>query len=283
MLDVSFLNKNLFRKYPLRSTSTYISKQGVEIPLTLIGGLSISTELGKHTLYISKIVVNGNYINVTVSCSSPAITIGYFSATITEDFQSVPMTATQDYAAGHIVFGFMNSLELIQGSHTFDLADMRIEDSTIACLQRPPLLYIEADGKKITGEVTLAFDNIKDESVDSAIRELRIIDMNAVMSRNDASSDRQSCPTNMIGSLNGVKPTSGGNIDIYGILPVIIDVTATGIKVTTPGIGFGEICTNVKENIPPIPAGTESEKNTYIDDILTTDTEEWKTWPQYNA
>lgn len=265
----------------MRSSATLISDQGTEIPLTFLAGMSISSVLGYHDLYISKIVVNGNAVNVTIRNTSPDVTIGYFNVIITQDFQTVPMTSYRNNASGYIVFGSMESLGLIQGNHTFNSTTGKIEDSVITCVVTPILTSIIADGKTITGEVKFEYDNIT--SITSGFEiDLSIIDMNAIMSRNDFSSERNSCPTNAIGSINGVKPTSGGNIDIYGILPVVIDITSSGIQLSTPGIGLTELCTNVKNNIPPIPGGTEADKNQYIDDFLTATEEEWKTWPQYN-
>lgn len=280
MLDVSFLNKNMYRRYPLRSTSTMTSDQGVEIPLTLVAGLSLSTVLGNHTLYISKIIVNGDYINVTISSyGSPSVTLGYFSAMLTDDFQNVALTSVQNYAAGHIVFGFKNTLSLIQGSNTFPLSESQLEDSVITTVVTPTIQEIKIGDKSITGEINVEFNNISGLVDDDLEYIWTVVDMSAIMSRVDTSATRSNCPINIIGDINGVKPLNG-NIDIYGILPVVIDITSQGIQVTTPGVGFKEICANVKDNIPPTISGTESFKSHYLEDVLTADTEEWKTWPQ---
>lgn len=282
MLDVSFLNKNLYRRYPLRSSSTMVSQQGIEVPLTLIAGARISSVYGYHQLYISRLIVNGNHLNMTISNTSPAETVGYFSVDITQDYQTVKLTPVKDFTAGYIVFGQQNALSVLQGANTFIYDTSALEDSIITCVQAPIIKAIMVGENRITGVVKAEYDNIK-ETPSAGTLTLDVIDVNSVLSRTDIGTSRLNCPTLAIGGINNVTPTTDGNIDIYGILPVIIEITDTGIVATTPGLGFNEICANVKNNIPPVPAVSDSAKSLYIGDIITATAEEWKTWPQYNS
>src|SRR5574343_108629 len=114
MQHLGFLNKNIFRKYPFRATSEMLDNAGIAVPLSLFSGLRITTKYEYLNTYISKIVVDRNYISVSVSCllGADVSTLGTFSGTITEDYQTLPMQAKTEFSSGFLSIGTLSSLAL---------------------------------------------------------------------------------------------------------------------------------------------------------------------------
>lgn len=279
-LSVSFLNKNLFRKYPLRSSSNYISNEGVEIPLSLLSHIKITTKLDTSDVFISKIYVSGNYINITIAhkvSSSVNTYLGYFSATVTQDYQTVTMTPVQTYCSGTLILGLKDVLSTIQGINNLSYDNGKIEDSLIICAVLPAITSLKNRDKILTGDVTFKLDNIT-RILNSPTITLDVTDLTLVKSPMDKNAARLNCLTNTTKSINGVTPDNNGNIDIYAILPAKVSLLTNGVSFSTPGVALPDICLNVHNNIPPI---LQIDQQIYVD-FLTVTEEEWKNWPQYN-
>lgn len=278
MLDLSFLNKNLYRRYPLRSSANGTSREGRDIPLTLFTAARFISDSTHLTIHISKIVIEDNNINVAFSSGSTLL--GYINGKVTKDYQTFRMTTVARYASGYVTLGKMEALDSYQGSNTFDSTNARIEDSLVVCKSPPAVEGIKVGETVVKGMITFTYDNIT-EAVDaeSETLTLGVENVNLIISKNDLSSKLENCPTRYISSLNDVTPDENGNIDIYGIQPVAIEITSDNdIVINTPGIDFFEICQNKKNIVPPIPA---NDPNDY-QDVLTATKEEWKTWPDYS-
>jgi hypothetical protein len=249
MLNPEFLNKNCYRKYPLRATSSYTTQEGVQLPLSLLAGLRISTKLSVSDLYISKIFINNNYINITVTCkSTPDITVGYFAGNVVQIFQTLKLTPIQTYASGTIVIGDNTILKDLQGTHTLEYQNGKIEDSLIFCYSPPGLHSISNNDRIATGLITLELDNVKK----STPFVFGVIDVTTVLSNSDNTSTHLNCPTNIILGINSVEPDNSSNIDVYAIAPLTITIVPGGIKINTPTLTSKDICTNVNVNIPPL-------------------------------
>ena len=102
-IQPEFLNKNWYRKYPLRATSKYQTIAGVYLPLTLFSGASISTTISHKDLYISKIVVKQPYVNITIS--TPLEDIGVFAGEVAKDQIELKLKPFNTYAAGFLILG----------------------------------------------------------------------------------------------------------------------------------------------------------------------------------
>ena len=276
MLDTSFLNKNMHRRYPLRADASCVSEQGNSMPLNLLSAARFLSDLSHMDVYIKKIVIDDNNINITIN--SGATCLGYFNGKITTDFQTLKLNPLVRYASGYITIGAKDALNDYQGSNTFTSSTAKFEDSLVVCKSPPAVSGIRVGDTVLTGMVKFTYDNIN-EVVDANAETLNLSvdNVNLILSKNDVSSKLENCPTKYIGSVHGVQPDSNGNINIYGISPVTIQVGSGAVKIATPAVGFEEVCQNKKNVVPPIPANNPND----YEDVLTAEKEEWKTWPDY--
>jgi hypothetical protein len=277
MLDLSFLNKNLYRRYPIRTGASGISVQGREIPLTLFCAARFVSDSSHLDVHISKIVIEDENLNVTIMSGSTCL--GYFNSKITRDYQTLKMTPVARYASGYLTVGKVDALGEYQGINTFNTSNAKIEDSLVVCKAPPGVSGIKVGETIVKGMVTFTYENISETvNANDELLTLGIVNVNLILSKNDLSSTLENCPTKYISSVHGVTPDNDGNIDIYGIQPLSVQITADNdIVLATPGIEFFDICQNKKNIVPPIPANSPND----YQDVLSITKEEWKTWPDY--
>lgn len=276
MLHLGFLNKNLYRKYPVRAECSFTSADGVILPLNLLAGCKITTVVGYVDLFFSKIYIQGDYLNVAVSCKSgsSSFTVGYFDGLVTSDYKILNFKPFFPFMSGYLVAGETSALAQVNGTHLLDHDSANIEGSLISVVSRPNVSAITNRKNSAVGDVTFILDNLT-EILDSKIN-LAVKDSNLILSRADISSTFLNCPTNVISSINSVTPDERGNIDVYGILPVTVAVETGGkLVVDVPNVTQNEIC-GIQNNIPPLTG-----EDAYID-ALTVLNPEWKCWPQFS-
>ena len=280
MINVSFLNKNLYRKYPLKATSSYVSIENNTLPLAFLSGGKFTTVVNRTELYIRKIVVNQNSVSVSIAVDLGGgnfETFGYINSLITTDFQTVNIIPVAKYAGGIIVFGLKNVINSYQGTNTFNNLTGAIESSLIVPRILPAVTSIYHNTQALTGNINLSYSNILGGIVGTDELTLAVEKPILLTAPGDKNLARGNCGYNPIGKINTVSPDINGNIDVFGIDPVQISVTAVGIQLTVPNVSITDICTNNTNNIPPVPFDTP---NTYPL-FLTATQEEWKEWPQY--
>jgi hypothetical protein len=73
-----------------------------------------------------------------------------------------------------------------------------------------------------------------------------------------------------------VTPDEDGNIDIYTILPMTIDVSGVNLELT-PNLTIEQVCPELNKIYPPL-----NVSDAYYSNILTEKTPEWKTWPYFS-
>jgi hypothetical protein len=276
---LGFLNKNLYRKYPLRATSQLMTTTGVELPLNLLSACRITSKIDVLNIYIYSIYVKDSFINVTIAHrrdDGTDLLLGYFEGNIDIDYKSLPLKGIVNYVSGYLIIGEKIALSNLQGMMNLDYDNGKLEDSTIVNIPIPLVSFIIDHDKMATGNITFTLDNIS-EVVGISTISLDVINKRLVQSNNDNFSARSNCATSVIEAINSVSPDSSGNIDVYGILPVKIDIIAGGIHISAPGVEFTDICTSINSIIPPYP---EDNPQTYPD-ILTVEEPEWKQWPQF--
>lgn len=277
-LHLDFLNKNMYRKYPIRATSTHIFTDGTEFLQSILVALQVSVPYAYRSLYISKVFVKQSYISITLRDVATDLPIGCFSGTLSSNFQVIPMTSFINTVSGTITFGNIDALTNYNGVYYFSTADGQLEDSTIFCFTPPGVTAIENDGDSITGNINLVPENINITEEDNNIL-LSVINVSSILSNNDSSGESNNCPTPIIKKINTVSPNPVGcNIDIYGILPVQIEVDEDGaiVGIDAPDLTLADVCPEKDQFVPP-----EDETTDYYTDILTTTDPEWKTWPQF--
>lgn len=274
---LDFLNKNTYRKYPLRATNTCISNEGTLLPDAFLCGARLCTDPAFINIYIQRIYISGNYVNILLADETDNVVqyAGYASGTITRNYQTLTIVSFEGRCSGNITFGMTSCLESLGGVNTFSLADTAIEGSLVIPLTKPAVTKITHGKGVLVGNTTTKLTNIDEIVIGSNIA-LDVSDKTKIYSNTDLNISYLNCGFNAISSINEVTPTTAGNIDIYGILPIKIDVNAwpIGIRLTTEGdLKFEDICGNIQMNIPPLnPVNTSGVAITELN------REEWKDW-----
>lgn len=285
MYHVDFLNKNTFRNYPLRSGGVIVSEEGITLPTALLSSIQFSVPVGYTHVFISRIYVNSNYLNILIAGKVGSVVhyLGFFDGTVTEDFQQLKWSSLLDTVFGSMLIGRSASLIEYQGTHTFTEVTGRVEDSLVTVVVAPTLTSINHDGIKLTGQITFSYNNVR-EIANTTKLQLEVINKETIRAVNDLSSQFGNCATPPIGSINGVLPDENGNIDIFGIAPVTIEIDAmrSGISlITTPTISRSELCADIQQ-IPDL-----IKTSYYLQNIgptggtITTLVPEWLSWSWY--
>lgn len=277
MLRVDFLNKNTFRRYPLRADKSVESTEGMSLPDELFCAAQFSTPGWVTGLQIRRIYVNENYINILVSCfQGPTLTyLGYFDGNITADYTKLTFSPLDPTVYGMLMLGKMDALKALHGFYNFADASAVFEDSLVTYVTPPAVRGITVAGKTLTGRISMEYSNIQ-QIANPAALQLDVLSKDSIRAKNDKSAKFGSCRTNPIGSINTVPPDSDGNIDIYGIAPLQIHVSPGGLRFDIVGVSKSELCAEDRRIPPLIPISS------YLKDITKATVPEWKTWPQYN-
>lgn len=276
MPHVDFLNKNTLRSYPIRADCSKLSQGGAVIPTTLFCAAQFSVPGNYSKVALSRIYINDNYINILVSArdGNTLTYLGFFDGRVYEDFQRLTFSAVDPAVYGMLTIGSKDALLGYQGFHTFDPDNMLIEDSLVTAITPPAVLALAVGATLLTGRVGLELTNIQ-KITNPIDLQLDVVAKELVRATADKSAQFNNCPTNPIGSMNGVLPDENGNIDIYGIAPINVRITSIGLSLEAPSINRQELCAE-ETRIPPLIT-----ISTYLKDITKTTVPEWQTWPQY--
>lgn len=278
--NLDFLNKNMYRKYPIRATSTYFFQNGQELPLSLISSIQVTTTYANRRVYISKVYAKSGYVSVLLREYATGIVLGSFQGVITQANQVLTLEPAIANVSGTITIGDPAAIDLLSGSGYFSPDNGLLEDSTVFVFTPPSVTSFIHNGDTATGHVvftTLTGSNVLIASLDPDVT-FTVIDRTLIQTKNDFSASIGTCGTPLIKQINTVFPDSTGNIDIYGILPVGIEIGTGIVGVGTPTLTLNDFCPERNKLSPP--AGNTSDA--YYADILTTLTPEWKTWPQFS-
>lgn len=279
MFHVDFLNKNTFRNYPLRGDSPVVTEAGLLLPTDVLSAARFTVTATYGLVYISRLYIVGDYLNILIgSLIGGHLTyLGFFDGVVTTDYQILRMSSLVPSAYGTMVLGKKASLVNFQGYHSFTSTTGRIEDSLVTWITPPVLTSVIHGDKTLTGNIALQFNNVR-QVMNTTDLQLEVISKEAVKAVNDTSSKYLNCPTNPIGSINNVQPDENGNIDIYGISPVVINVNRANasISLTVPTIGRDELCGEPKQIPPNNPVTTYGN-------IKQVAAPEWQSWPHYSA
>ncbi len=269
---LEFLNRNILRKYPFWSGSTMQTTIGLDIPLALIAGAQITVKYSNREVYISQIYISGNIFSATITDNLTGLALGSFTTNVTKNYQTIGITPFVTDVAGTLVIGSRNAFVDFQGSHTLTYAAGRIEDSLVFCFTPPLVKKISNEANAVSGFVTLSGTNITIENTSQDVA-LAITNKALVLANADQSSELGNCPTPYISHINTVTPDEDGNIDIFGILPVVIAADGNVIQAGTGTMELADLCQAKNKRLAP-----EDATNTYYTNILTAENPEWKTW-----
>lgn len=273
-IHLDFLNKNMYRKYPLVGTSTGLFDSGDVLPQELITSIQISIPYGLHDLYISKVYAARSFISLTLRQISTNDAIGHFSGFVIDNQTVLNLTPYIDTVSGTITIGLASAVTSLNGSYTLSVENGTLEPSTIFCFTPPAVTSLSKDDVKARGNITLVLENLALD-ISSALA-LSVINDRTIRSSNDLISTLGNCKTPRIRKINTVSPSPSGNIDVYGILPISIDVSSGTVNPIT-ALTLDDVCPERTKIYPP-----ENNSDTYYTDVLTATEPEWKTWPQFS-
>lgn len=283
MNNPSFFNKNQFRRYPVRASSSLLTVDGKQMPDDCITGLNITLPMEvdiQDTLYIKKVVsVNGIF---SVELADDNGSAGSICLKPSTDFQSVKLTSNSG-AAGWITLGTLEALSRIDGCYVFEQADALIEPSCIKYHNAPAVTALNVRGVDVVGAITFAATGVRMTTGSNTLT-FNVTSPATIASRADLNSQRLTCKLPLITSINGVQPNPAtGEIEIYAVAPLTISATVTGLQVSSEDITTSDLCNQGNQ---PQYSETSNYKG-YLSngdpekDVLTANDPEWKDWPQY--
>lgn len=274
MNTLDFLNKNMYRKYPLQDTCDMLFEDGTKLPQGIITSIQLSTKYGYHSISLHKVSISENYVSVSLYCNSAPI--GCFAGVVTSDFATIPFISGSDYSfiSGSLTIGRKETLTECLGTHVFGAGAAMIEDSVIFCFTPPPVKSISHDGKRTTGRITTSVGSSLTQTLTDNI-DLSVRNVANITSNNEYSGTIADCPTPIITKINTVSPDENGNIDIYGIVPVVINVETGELEFLNP-LTLPDVCPEKNKISPPV-----NNSDDYYGDILELGITEWRTWDRF--
>lgn len=280
-----FLNKNTLRKYPLRASASGVFTDGSTLPNSWITSMQISAPYGLHDLYISRINVSSNFLSVTINNYSDSSFVGTFAGKIPKDYTTLNLVSHRKDVSGTMTTGPMIDFSKVQrGSFYFrnehtaegDKEFGRIEASCIFCFKPPTVSKIKIGSKEMLGRLTISSGDNISAYFDTDRFQLDVTNQTAIKAKAEFTGKLNSCDTPIVKKINTVYPDENGNIDIYGIVPIVIDVTSGELTFTSE-VALETVCPDLNKISPP----ADNDSNDYYTNILTTIIPEWKTWPNF--
>lgn len=297
MLHAAFLDKNANRKYPLKAIVSAENSTSFTIPDPWFLGMRLNVPIGYHKVYIERIFLDNGFISVMLACklvpTEATVILGSFSTALDIDYKNVYFSSLGYGVSGLLILGKVSDFSGYSGNYdfgaaTYALTTAQIEESLITVIPLPGLKSISCRGNKVTGNVTLALENIKKVTATNANDiHLNVINKTSLYSRLDKSFSFGNCNSPVIGSINSVEPDENGNIDIFGIKPVVITLLSeanhavNGIKVAVEDIAFKDLCRDNYKNTPDYKPSNLYHLNLASSAEVTGD-EEWKNWFWWN-
>lgn len=221
VVNTSFLNQNLLRRYPLADDATGISDGGWPFIDSLIADLTISVPISQFEpgqFYISSIINSGDVLIINIAYF-PSLGNEYDVAQVAIDaashqiFGSYPIQglAGFEYVTGRITLGSPEDFSLLSvGAETFAFEASRLSVSAI----RPTLgsvTSVVVNGQRLIGDLVLTA--LEGVAITTEPGKIFIkVDPNSL----DLASCGCASNEKPILSINGVTPDVNGDIKIRG-------------------------------------------------------------------
>lgn len=269
----SFLNKNIYRQFPLKTTDASY------LPSFLISDFRISIVASDDQLFVSKFFKSGSFICLDIKSNLSNSVIGSFNAILTQDYQKVELTSASDTSSGHAVFGTLNEImaNIADGVYLYQPSMTSIEESCVFVYTRPDVTRLSNRQSSVYGLVSINLDNLSDISILPDVFEFDILLPDLTTAINGPSMSQNNCGLPGIQSINDVTPNIDGNIDIYTILPLSLSIGAGELNFSSVGFTIDDYCKYNQKNIPPT-----DNSDTYVDASGNEPIPpSYLTWPQY--
>ena len=291
MLHLDFLNKNTFRKFPIRGDASMRSSSGNVIPVDLISSLRISTPKKYLGVYFNKIFCKKNFVSFSlagrVSENSAWEDIGSFFGVVTSDYQLFTLESWTN-CSGFLTTGRITALSKFDGVNFFEPVASRVEDSLVFWFTPPTVTKIRDLNKdEAYGRITVTYDNItqtKPPATNSLA--LQVSDRLLTLRPGDIQPSLIQCDNPLITKINTVFPDAAGNIQVIGIEPVRIFVSGVEgfmrIETDETQLSRKDVCGNLNANLPPFDEDHINTGDAHAGLPIVPGgplTPEWQTWP----
>jgi hypothetical protein len=267
---LEFLNKNQFRRYPLKAEATQTSVDGDTFSTELVVACSVSTTKERRDLHISQIVVSGSTITLALSASTTAglVCLGRFHGELIGDNTTLLLESFVSYASGSITLGAADLLLAMRNSYMLPPSAAPLEESTVFYYTPPRVRALTNRGDTLQGRVEFGLlTNVQKTTVENTIQLGTQVTLN-LNSLADKSSHFNNCPTPVIRYVEGAVPfydDSGnypalqGNLYLVGIAPVVFyggagagSISTQTITIDGSALTLDNLCTARNSVLPPI-------------------------------
>jgi len=269
ILSLQRLNKNQFRKYPFKQGAASLSDDGYLLSDELIVDCSLTSQLGKHRLYIKQIFYSAPVLRIAVATisSDPQQddqVVGIFATKAATAYSTLQLTPFIRFVSGSLTLGTLESLSSVSRVLNFPKESTEFEESTIFCYTHPAVTSIrDKKGSELRGRVNFGILTNVAKTTQIGSTRLYALTPSAVKNLVDKSTYLSNCSTPTITNINGVYPSSSAedahdandaNIYLVGVKPVVfygIPGQAGVVALATEGISLASLCTQKHKLIPP--------------------------------
>lgn len=265
LLALNFNNKNQYRKYPFKQTSSLLADSGYSLKDSLIVNCSITSTYGNHRVYVSQIFKKDDLVRVAISSVLDDSLLGIFSGNLIEDFTTLELTPLINFVAGNITLGALSEWVDVPRILSFQSASAELEESAVFCFTPPNVTSIRDKlNQSLTGNVNFGVLTNVNKFSDNANRAvlLQATSPENIESLADKSSFLNNCDNPVIKNINGVTPFVGGsipdendgNIYIVGVLPITFYGVSNDdgvINTSTNDVTLTSLCGQKNKLIPP--------------------------------
>lgn len=281
IVNTSFLNQNLLRKYPVSEDASAQSVGGWELPTGLFVDCTLSVPISQFEpgqFFIGSVTYSGDLLLIKINYQPPLPAEDYEVAQCAVDvsvhnlFDSYPLEGMPgfEYLTGRLTVGDTAAFEKLSvGLETFTLDGSRLAISAI----RPTLGSVTSvivDGQRLVGDINLVAGPGVSITPNVGAGTITIkVDPSSIDLTACGCSDRE----NPIMSINGVRPDSAGNLTLKGAscLEIVRNTQTNELilkdKCSSPCCdceGLGSMVNNLDVISPLI-----TELNSYVSQLKT--------------
>jgi hypothetical protein len=279
-MRLGFIQSNWLRQYPFRAQHGIIDNDGIELPKDLIVGLRITCAVDDLSVFISHICTDNGFVSIAFAGSNGDI--GSANGFITDSNQALPIKAYNDGVIGYVLVGNVFSTKPNQ-VYNFTDANGLVEPSTVTPITPPNVTSLNIKDVRYTGDITITSNSVTITSNGNTIGFV-VKNPSAITSRGDHKAAYLTCSNNVISGINTVTPNTNGNIDIYTVAPLKVNiVTVNGIQqlqFSAPDLSLSLTSPEAGNLCKLLNLAPTNNSNTYAD-ITTNPAAEWTSWEQY--
>jgi hypothetical protein len=270
ILNLDFLNKNQFRAYPFKASSTRKAEDSRMINNSLISACSITTLNTRTQLHVNQIFVQENFISLTIAGleNGKFKSLGMFHGTPDQNFKTLEFVQFERFVGGQLILGSLDEIFNMSGGYFFDPLALPLEESNVFYYTPPAVTSINYKQSSLRGHVRFGklYNLVKTVDKPNKKISLAVQDNSSLASLTDHTSEFNNCKTPLIHYVNNSKPfynlnnsTHQGNLYLVGVKPIIFyGVMGEGsLEVQTKllndqTLDLTGLCTARNKVLPPI-------------------------------